>query len=110
MSIGLSSSRLAGITNLQFTSFIRHWDVRLRRRAGLIGQHFDMADAAVIIDRDVDVLVTRAIHRLAAIPMNPMAGPEDARQRLDIEMHELVAAAAARRAGSATGAPPAAGG
>jgi len=58
----------------------------------LIREHFDMGDAAVIIDRDIHVLVAGALDRLSAIPMNAVAGPKNARQGLDIEMHQLARA------------------
>ena len=56
--------------------------------ARLIGKHFDIGGATVIIDGHVDVLPAGAY---AAAPhgMDAMPDPKNAPERLDIEMHEL---------------------
>ena len=60
-----------------------------RRGAGLIGQDLDVGGPTMVIDRDVRVLPADAFHARAAIAMNPVTDAGNARQRFDIEMHQV---------------------
>lgn len=59
-----------------------------------------MGGMAVIIDGDVHILVAGPVDDLSAIAMNPMAGPQNARQRpVAARTAEWAAAGAQRGAG-----------
>ena len=60
-----------------------------RGRARLIGQHLDIGRATVVIDRDVRILPADASDARPPIAMNPVTDAGDARERFDIEMHQV---------------------
>ena len=60
-----------------------------RRRGGLRGQDFHIGGPTVVVERDVDVLLAGATVPASAGPHGRDGRRADARQRLDIEMHEL---------------------
>ena len=60
-----------------------------RRRAGLIRKDFDVRCATVVIDGDMRVLPANASDARPTIAMNPVPDAGDARERFDIEMHEV---------------------
>jgi hypothetical protein len=55
----------------------------------LIGHHGSIADARVVIDGDVQVLVTDAADVAARIAGDGMAGAVDVGQALDIEVDQV---------------------
>jgi hypothetical protein len=61
----------------------------LRRGASLVGQDGGEADAAVIVDGDVKILVTCAVCLPGAIAVAAMSGLGEARQALDIEVDQV---------------------
>ena len=66
-----------------------HVEEELRRAAGLVRQNSGKADAAVIVDGDVQVLVTGAARFAGAVAVDAMAGLDDTGQALDIEVDQI---------------------
>ena len=66
-----------------------HVEEELCRGAGLIRQDGGEADAAVVVDGDVHVLVACAGNVVAGIAGDAMAGTHDTRQSLDVEVNEV---------------------
>jgi len=65
-----------------------HVEEALGRGAGLVGQDGREADPAVIVDGDVQVLVTRAARFAATVAVDAVAGLDDPGQAFDIEVDE----------------------
>lgn len=59
------------------------------RPAALISQDLHVGDAAVIIYRDMGVLVAGALDALPAVAMNAVPDAQNPRDRLDIQVHEF---------------------
>lgn len=59
------------------------------RRGRLVGQHFRIREARVIIDGDVHVLPALTARLAAATAVDAMADALDAAELLDVEVHEL---------------------
>jgi hypothetical protein len=57
---------------------------------GLVGQDDGEADAAVVVDGDVQVLIARASGLLGAVAVDAMSGVDDPRQALDSEVDQVV--------------------
>ena len=55
----------------------------------LIGVHIGKADAGVIIDRHEQELPTGARYRVASVAGDPMAGPLDAAEFLDVDVQQV---------------------
>ena len=62
---------------------------RRARRPELVGEDFDIGDAAVIVDRDVHVLPADAAAGAPAIAVDPMADTADAAQGLDVDVNHV---------------------
>lgn len=58
----------------------------------LVGQQGREADAAVIVDRDVQVLIAHAADVIAGVAGDGMARPVDVGQAFDVEMHQVARA------------------
>jgi hypothetical protein len=60
----------------------------------LVGQHLAMLDARIIVDRHVDELPAGAPYGVATIATDPMPRADNARQFLNVQVHELARACA----------------
>lgn len=56
---------------------------------GLLREHFDIRKARVIVDRDVHELPAAAVCASRVVAVDAMPDASDARELLDVEMHEL---------------------
>jgi len=65
-----------------------HEEEEKGRLVGLVGQDGGEADAAVIVDGDVQILVSCATRLPSAVAMDAVAWLDDASQTLDIEVDE----------------------
>jgi len=64
----------------------------LCRGAGLVGQDGGEANAAVVVDGDMQVLIADATSLPSAVAVNTMAGFDDPRQTLDVKVDEAARA------------------
>ena len=60
-----------------------------RGRSRLVGQHLDIGRATVVVDRHVGILPPDASDAGPLIAMDPMTDAGDARERFDIEVHQV---------------------
>src|SRR5260370_7809464 len=65
-----------------------HEEEKKGRLVGLVGQDGGEADAAVIVDGDVQILVSCATRLPSAVAVDAVAWLDDASQTLDIEVDE----------------------
>jgi hypothetical protein len=68
-----------------------HRPVQKRRGGGvaLVRYHLHVRDAAVVVDRDMDILIARAFHRGPAISMDSLADAQDPHKRFDVQMNQF---------------------
>src|ERR1017187_10129412 len=60
-----------------------------RRSMALIGQDGREADARVVVDGDVQILIASAAHVVAGIAGDAVAGADDTGQALDVEVDQI---------------------